>query len=218
MSRSALLLGGSGLIGGHCLDLLLADQAYSRVVILVRKPLSRAHPKLQQSVADFDHLDRVAALLRVNDVFCCLGTTIKKAGSQEAFRQVDFEYPVALAKLAAQNGAAQFLLVTALGANPRSSIFYNRVKGEVEAAIQSLPFRAIHIFRPSLLVGRRAEIRLGEKIGEKVMQWFSFLFIAAWRKYRPIPARAVAVAMVNRAKEDRTGVHIHESDTMQESA
>ncbi len=218
MPRSALLLGASGLVGGHALNLLLADPAYDRVIVLVRRSLSRQQSKLEQHAVDFEQLEKHAPLKRVHDVFCCLGTTIKKAGSQAAFRRVDFEYPVTAAKLAAQNGAEQFLLVTAVGANPGSAIFYNRVKGEVEEAIQKLPFRAIHIFRPSLLVGHRAEFRFGEKVGEILMKSFAFLLVGRRRKYRPIAALAVAAAMINVAKMSLTGVHIHESDKTQELA
>ncbi|MDZ7343458.1 MAG: oxidoreductase [candidate division KSB1 bacterium] len=214
MRKSALLLGASGLVGGHCLQLLLEDAAYEKVVVWVRMPLGLHHPKLQQQVVDFTHLER-AQVAKVHDVFCCLGTTIKKAGSQEAFRQVDFTYPLEIAKIAVVNGAEQFLLVTAMGANSKSSIFYNRVKGEVEAAIATLPFRAVHIFRPSLLLGERREFRLGEKIAAKVAGIFSFLFHGPLRKYRPIHARVVAAAMIEVAKRNLTGVNIFESNQIE---
>jgi len=218
MSKSALVLGASGLVGGHCLDLLLADPTYAQVRVLVRSPLPHQNAKLQQHLCDFTQLEKYADLIRAQEVFCCLGTTIKKAGSQAAFRQVDFEYPRAGAELAVRNGAEQFLLVTALGASARSSIFYNQVKGELEVAMQKLPFRALHIFRPSLLLGRRGEFRRGEKIGEVLMKPLSFLLRGSWRKYRPIFARAVATAMVNVAKMNLAGYHIYESDRMQELA
>ncbi len=216
MAKSALLLGASGLVGGHCLQLLLEDEAYAKVAVWVRKPLALRHPQLEQLVVDFARLESYAELAKANDVFCCLGTTIKKAGSQEAFRQVDFTYPLEIAKIAAANGAEQFLLVSSLGANPKSAIFYSRVKGEVEAAITPLPFRAIHIFRPSLLLGERQEMRLGEKIGEKVAGAFSFLLSGPLRKYRPIHARVVAAAMIAVAKQNLAGVNIFESERIQE--
>jgi len=216
MAKTALLLGASGLVGGHCLQLLLEDEAYAKVVVWVRKPLALRHPKLEQAVVDFARLESCAEPAKVNDVFCCLGTTIKKAGSQAAFRQVDFVYPLEIAKIAAANGAEQFLIVTALGANPKSSIFYNRVKGETEAAITPLPFRAVHIFRPSLLLGERQEVRPGEKIAEKMSGVFSFLFSGPLRKYRPIHAAVVAAAMVEIAKQNLVGVNIFESDRIQE--
>lgn len=127
--RTALLLGATGLVGGHCLNFLLNDESYGRVSVLGRRPLEREHPKLEQHLVDFDRLENSAELIQAQDVFCCLGTTIKKAGSQEAFRRVDFEYPLQSARVAARQGAERFLIVTAIGADPGSRIFYNRVKG-----------------------------------------------------------------------------------------
>jgi uncharacterized protein YbjT (DUF2867 family) len=215
MTKSALLLGASGLVGGHCLRFLLEDRAYGKVVAWVRKPLSLEHDKLEQRVVDFEHLASYAHLTKVNDVFCCLGTTIKKAGSQEAFRQVDFDYPLEIAKLASKNGVEQFLMITAMGANPRSRIFYNRVKGEVEAAITKLSFKTIDIFRPSLLLGEREERRLGEKIGEPLLKSLKFLLVGPWRKYRALEAQIVARAMVEVAKQNFPGVNIFESDRIE---
>ncbi len=121
--RTALILGASGLIGGHCLDLLLRDEAYDQVIVLVRKRLPKNHPKLTQHEVNFDRISEHTNLLKADDIFCCLGTTIKKAGSQEAFRKVDFTYAHEAAKLAAANGATQFLLVSSLGADAKSSVF-----------------------------------------------------------------------------------------------
>ncbi len=218
MSRTALLLGASGLIGGHCLELLLADSEYAHVTILVRKPLSQAHPKLTQQVVDFDRLTEVADAFRVQDVFCCLGTTIKTAGSQEAFRKVDFTYPVESARLAVQQGATQFLLVSSLGANAKSSVFYSRTKGEVERAVAASDLSSVQIFRPSLLLGQRAEVRSGEVMAEKLSSALSFLLVGPLRKYRPIEARNVAAAMIAVAKAQRAGIHIYESDQIAEIA
>lgn len=217
MNKSALLLGASGLVGGHCLQLLLEDEAYAKVVVWVRKPLALPHPKLEQAVVDFARLESYAEQAKASDVFCCLGTTIKKAGSQAAFRLVDFTYPVEAAKIAAANGAEQFLIVSSLGANPESAVFYLRVKGEVEAALTPLPFRAVHIFRPSLLLGERQEVRPGEKFAEKAASFFPFIFSGPLRKYRPIHARVVASAMVTIAKQNLAGVNIFESERIEES-
>lgn len=210
--RSALIVGASGLVGGHCLALLLADKAYGEIVSLGRRSLPVEHPKLRQHIVDFDNLASQKHLLRADDVFCCLGTTIKQAGSKEAFRKVDFTYPSETASLAAENGAQQFLIVTALRANTRSPIFYNRVKGETEAAVSRLPFQSVHIFRPSLLLGERAEPRVGEQAAEEALKLFSFMLAGRLAKYRPIHARRVAASMIRVAKEDRRGVHVIESD------
>lgn len=213
--RTALLLGGSGLIGGHCLDLLLRDEAYTQVIALVRKPLPITHPKLTQYSVDFDRLQDFAHLLKADDVFCCLGTTIKKAGSQEAFRKVDFTYAHEAAKLAASNRATQFLLVSSLGADAKSSVFYSRVKGEIEAAVSALNFTSVSIFRPSLLLGERAEFRFGERLAEPVAKALSFFLIGGLRKYRAIEARTVAAAMIEIAKAQTKDVNIYESDRIQ---
>lgn len=215
MPRTALLLGATGLVGGHCLQLLLQDNAYEKVVALVRKPLARSHPKLESLVVDFESLERNAAHMRTHDIFCCLGTTIKQAGSQAAFRKVDFEYPYHLAQLAADNAAEQFLLVSALGANARSTIFYNRVKGEIEDAIAALPFRAVHLMQPSLLLGERQETRRGERLGEAVFHATAPIWIGPLRKYRPIAAHTVARAMLHLALQQRQGVFKHESHLIQ---
>ena len=214
--RTALLLGASGLIGGHCLDLLLRDEAYDQVIVLVRKSLPKNHPKLTQYEVNFDRLAEHETLLKADDVFCCLGTTIKKAGSQDAFRKVDFTYAHEAAKLAAASGAKQFLLVSSLGADAKSSVFYSRVKGEIEAAISALNFKSVSIFRPSLLLGERAEFRLAERLAEPFAKALSFFLIGGLRKYRAIEARTVAAAMIEIAKKEIQGVKVYESDRVQE--
>jgi uncharacterized protein YbjT (DUF2867 family) len=210
--RTALLLGATGLVGGHCLDLLLNDAAYSKVLTLGRRLLAREHQKLEHHVIDFERLTEFASLISAQDVFCCLGTTIKKAGSKENFRRVDFTYQYEVARLASQQRAEQLLLISSLGADARSSIFYNRVKGELEDAVSKLAFDGVHIFRPSLLLGERAEFRLGERVAELPMRYVSFLMVGPLRKYRPVTARAVALAMLKIAKEHPAGVNIFESD------
>ncbi len=215
-TRTALLLGASGLIGGHSLALLLQDDVYDEVIALVRKPLSQIHPKLTQHIVNFARLPEHAAWLTAEDVFCCLGTTIKKAGSQEAFRKVDFTYAYQAAQLAVANGAKQFLLVSSLGADANSSVFYSRVKGELEIAVSALPFTAVSIFQPSLLLGNRAEFRLGERLAEPVAKALSFLLVGPFRKYRPIKASTVAAAMIQVAKSQPQGVQVFESDKIQE--
>ncbi len=213
-SRTALIAGATGLVGGHCLDLLLADDAYGAVVSLGRRPLRRTHPKLTHHVIDFDHLDAHADLVAGDDVFCCLGTTMRKAGSKEAFRRVDYDYPLALARVALGRGAEQYLLVSALGANPRSPFFYNRVKGEVERAVSALSFEGVYLFRPSLLTGERAEVRPGERQAEAVLNALSFLLRGPLRKYRPTPAHVVAAAMIAVAKDKPGGVRVYEPEAM----
>jgi uncharacterized protein YbjT (DUF2867 family) len=184
------------LIGSFLLERLLASPAYSMVSIWLRTPLAKQHPKLQIKVVDFEGLERNR--VEADDVYCCLGTTIRQAGSQAAFRRVDFDYPVALARAAARDGAQRLLVVSSLGADARSSVFYSRVKGEMEAAVRAAGVAKTLIFRPALLSGPRAEHRLGERVGLVVGSVFGPLL----GKYRPIHGDLVAAAMLKAAERD----------------
>jgi uncharacterized protein YbjT (DUF2867 family) len=210
--KVALVAGSSGLIGKHVLQLLVGSPAYSKVIALTRAPLEINNEKLKNIVAEFDTLNLVKPDLRADDVFCCLGTTMKKAGSKEAFRKVDYNYPLKLATMANEFCAKQFLIVTALGANKKSGIFYNQVKGEVEEAIGELPFESFLIFRPSLLMGDRKEKRFGEEVGKVLTTYLGWMLP---KKYRVIDGAKVARAMVNIASEGNKGKHIYESDVLQ---
>jgi uncharacterized protein YbjT (DUF2867 family) len=213
--RTALLFGASGLVGGHVLELLLRNPAYTRVIIAVRKKLPLINEKLEQQVVDFDKMEDFPDVFRAHDVFCCLGTTIKQAGSQAQFRKVDHDYSVHAAQLSLQHGAKQYLAISALGADKHSLIFYNRVKGEVEEELKKLPFRSVHIFQPSLLLGRREQPRAGEKAAEAVMKAGVFLLQGPLKKYRAIDARTVAFAMLSCALENKAGIYTHPSDEIQ---
>jgi uncharacterized protein YbjT (DUF2867 family) len=160
----------------------------------------------------------MSAFPRAEDVFCCLGTTIRKAGSEEAFRRVDVEYVGRLAEVAVRAGAAQFLFVSSVNADAKSSNFYLRCKGEAEDLVRVLPFRGVQIFRPSFLVGHRSERRVGEALGIAAARLFSFALIGPARRYRPIRADDVAKAMVAVATDSPTGVHVYEGDAMRDLA
>jgi uncharacterized protein YbjT (DUF2867 family) len=216
LPSTALLLGATGLVGGHVLDLLLADPSYRRVTVLTRRPLARMDSKLDQRTADFDRLRDHEISFAVDDVFCCLGTTIAQAGSQEAFRRVDHDYVVEAARLAAEHGAKRFLVVTAAGANAKSRIFYNRVKGDAEDAVRALPLEGAVILRPSLLLGERTGQRTGESVAQKVMPALDWMLVGPMRRYRSIHASTVAQAMVRLAKQGTQGVRVVESDEIQQ--
>jgi uncharacterized protein YbjT (DUF2867 family) len=209
-TRSVLLCGATGLVGGECLRLLVADPAFGRIVVLTRRPLPAGDParisraKIEEHVIDFDRLADQVDLVRVDQIVCALGTTIRQAGSQERFREVDLGYPLALARMGAELNVRHFLQVSAIGADARSRIFYNRVKGELEEALFALPYRSVTIVRPSLLLGNRAEFRPGEQIAKR----FAFLMPA---RYRPVEASAVAAALVHAARENAPGRRIIES-------
>jgi uncharacterized protein YbjT (DUF2867 family) len=212
--RSALVLGATGLVGSACVDLLLADASYERLRVLTRRPYPLSHAKLEAHVVDFDRLGERPELFRAHDIFCCLGTTIRAAGSQAAFRRVDLDYVVTAARTAVEAGAQQLLVVSALGADPGSRIFYNRVKGEMERAVRALPFRAVWVLRPSLLLGERAEPRPGERIAEAVSRPLRPLLLGPLRRWRPMDARRVALAMLRRA-ESGGGGGVVESDEIE---
>ena len=212
--KTALVLGGTGLVGGHLVRILLRDERYSLVKMLVRKPLDLHHEKLAQVVVDFDHLQ--AADLQADDVFCCLGTTIAKAGTQAAFRKVDFDYPVRVGELALEMGAKQYFMVSSIGADAQSSVFYAKVKGEAEAKLASLGYSTFVAFRPSFLLGNRQEFRFGEKIGIGIAKLLEPLMVGGLRKYKGIEAHQVAGAMVKWARLEKPGNFIVENPEIED--
>jgi uncharacterized protein YbjT (DUF2867 family) len=212
--RTALIAGATGLIGESLLGKLLASDRYQKVVALTRTVLTTSHLKLSNVVIDFRNPAKALAGTSADDVFCCLGTTMAKAGSREKFYEVDFQFPLNLARATYESGARKFLLVSALGADKNSSIYYNRVKGEVERAITQIGFEALHIFRPSLLLGPRKEKRPGEDAAKVLYRVFGFIIP---EKYKAIPAEKVATAMLIAASGDQKGKFIHESREIQYS-
>lgn len=208
--KTALIAGSTGLIGRQLLNLLLKSQDYQKVIALTRRDLP-AHPKLSQVIVDAGGLAGKADLLKADDVFCCLGTTMAKAGSREKFREIDFDYPLELARISHALGARQYLLVSALGANKDSKLYYNKVKGEVEDAISAVGFDTFHVFRPSLLLGARSEKRSGEDAAKVVYKIFGFLIP---KKFQAIDSSQVAAAMLHFASGHKNGKFLHESDEL----
>jgi len=215
MKKSALIAGASGLCGGHCLQLLLNDPDYERVTSIVRRPSGIDHSKLTEVVVDFEKLNDHADLFKVDHVYCCLGTTIKTAGSKEAFRRVDQVYPLSMAELSELTDVKSFSIITALGADSASMIFYNKVKGEVEDSLRKLSIPSINILQPSMLLGDRSEQRLGESVGKAVMKLTGMLFQGPLKKYKAIEGAQVARAMVVFSKEEAKGYHKYLSDALQ---
>lgn len=201
--RRALLLGATGLVGERLLDQLLADERYGEVRVLVRRPLARSHPKLSLEQVDFEQLAAHVEAFRVEHVFCCLGTTLRQAGSQSAFRRVDHDYVVEAARLAAAAASEHFLWISSLGADARSRVFYSRVKGELEEAVAALPLRRWTAVRPSLLLGARRESRPAEAAAIALTRRLGWLLRGRWAVYRPIEAEAVAAAMIALANDER---------------
>ena len=216
MPREALIVGATGAVGSELLKLCLESDTYSRVTVIARRPAATDHAKLHWIEAEFDALGNLPPVsgLADGDAFCCLGTTIKAAGSEAAFRQVDYDYVVNAARFAKACDVSHFSMVTAMGANPRSRVFYSRTKGEVEAAIIEEDFPSLHIFRPSLLTGDRAEFRLKEEISKWAMSLMTPLFKVGLRRLKPVEISRVARALHLSADRDRmTGSpRIYEND------
>ncbi len=200
--RTALLLGATGLTGGLLLDLLLASDHYTKVIIYVRKSIQKQHPKLVEQIINYDAIDTA---VDVDDIFCCLGTTIKIAKTKEAFEKVDLHYPLKIASLQQKAGSKQFLVVSAMGANAKSSIFYCRTKGLMEEGLAKIGFESLYIFRPSFIVGDRKEERMGEKIGIVISKILSPIMIGPLRNYRPVKAADIAASMLKHALSGQTG-------------
>ena len=204
-----LLIGATGLIGGLCLTRLLEEDEVGQVVVLIRKPLARQHAKLDEHLIQFDRLTEHKDLFKVDTVFCCLGTTLKAAGSRAEFEKVDYGYVKTIAELAVANHVSQFLLVSAFGADPHSPVFYSRIKGRAEEAVRQQNFPCIHILRPSMLLGTRAQPRLNEELIKPLAKLTMPLFVGPLRRLRPVPAETVAGMMVDLAKGEYSGINIH---------
>jgi uncharacterized protein YbjT (DUF2867 family) len=200
MSKTAIILGATGLVGSHLLKLLFDDSRYEQVKVLVRRPVGVEHPKLIQHIVEFDHPDEWQALVSGDDLFSCLGTTIKTAGSQEMQYKVDYTYQYRVAQIAAKHGVSTYVLVSSSGADPSSKFFYPRIKGELDRDVRELPFQTVRIIKPSVLVGERQEKRLGESLSVALGNLLTPL-IPPLKKYRPIPAAIVAQAMINAAND-----------------
>jgi uncharacterized protein YbjT (DUF2867 family) len=210
--QTAVVIGATGLIGSQLLQLLLDDTSFSAVRILVRRSISISHPKLIVQTVNFtNYHDLKEKMSTGHSIFCCVGTTQKKVkGDKVAYRKVDFDIPVNTANAAIENGFKNYLLVSSSGANANSGNFYLQLKGSVEETISKLPFESIHFFRPSLLLGDRAEFRAAEKLAQGSMKFFSFLFLGALKKYKPIHSIDVAKAMAAAAKQQTKGIKIYE--------
>ena len=214
--KTAILFGATGLVGGYCLKFLLESPLYSKVKTFNRRKLNIDHPKYEEYIIDFDKLEDYAGWMIGEDVFCCLGTTRKKAGSKAAFSKVDYTYVLKAAKLTAKNKANQFLLVSAVGADKDSMFFYNQIKGEIESSIQNLNFWSIHIFRPSLLLGSRNELRVGEKLAMYASSIFNLVTNKLAPKYSAVHGEQVAKTMILAAQRIDGGTFIYESDEIQQ--
>ncbi|WP_430908747.1 NAD(P)H-binding protein [Maribacter sp. 2-571] len=194
--KTAILLGATGLTGGHLLRLLLEDGRYSQIRLFSRRAIGFEHPKLVEFIGDLKNLASFKKDFAGNVVFCCIGTTKAKTPDKDAYRTIDLGIPVAAAELCKQNGIDTFVVLSALGADSKSAIFYNRVKGEMQDAVQRLGLTKTHIMQPSLIGGDRTEKRTGEWLGKLVMKGLDRLLVGPLKKYRTIHPQTIAKAMV----------------------
>jgi uncharacterized protein YbjT (DUF2867 family) len=201
MGKTAIVLGATGLIGNELTHLLLEDSSFEKVKVFVRKSIAIEHSKLEQHIINFDAIENYSTLITGDVCYCCIGTTINTAGSKEAFAQVDYTYPIVFATIAKKNGVNDFLFISSIGANKNGSNFYLKVKGDTEYALEQLNFSHLALLRPSMLLGKRTEFRLGEAIGKVVMKLFSFAFIGNLKAYKAIEAVTVARAMIVLSKK-----------------
>jgi uncharacterized protein YbjT (DUF2867 family) len=202
MTKTAIVIGATGLVGKELVKLLLADATYQKVIILHRRSTNLTHPKLEEHIINFEDPNSYAHLIKGDVLFSSLGTTIKQAGSQEAQYRIDYTYQYEPAEIAAKNGVANYVLVSSSGANAKSKLFYPRMKGELEEAIKKLPFKKIDIIQPSLLLGDRPEKRFGEQFGAILLKGLQH--IPRLKKYRGIHGYEVAQAMINATGKDTT--------------
>jgi uncharacterized protein YbjT (DUF2867 family) len=221
MGTTAIVAGATGLVGGELVQCLLESPYHNRVIILVRKATNLKHDKLIELVVDYENLDEQREFdshqtpyygmnFEKAIVFCVLGTTMKIARTKEAFRKVDYQYPLQLAVLAQKHGAEQFHVVTAMGSNPDSTIFYSQVKGQLEIALKQLNLQSLHIYHPSLILGNRKEFRLGERIGAVFMRALSLVLVGGLSKYKAIHAKTIAQGMMYASQNNQAGTYIYE--------
>jgi len=210
----ALVAGASGLVGTELVRVLAASGEYRRIVALSRRPLSIESPRLANRILRFENLEQDLRGTTCDDAFCCLGSTIRQAGTQAAFRAVDHDLILRFARFAQAAGAKTLVVVSAAGANATSRNFYLRVKGETELALEALRFRSLHLMEPSLILGSRKQWRLTEVAGGLVMPLVNPLLLGRYEMWRAIPARTIALAMRTAARSGRLGVHRHTWQSM----
>ncbi len=214
MSKTAIVFGATGAVGQRLLRLLVASDAWAKIVVVTRRPLNTASNKVSEVICDASTLEGHAHALVGDTVFCCLGTTQKSAGSKAKFREVDHDYILKCAQVTYRQGARHFLVVSAIGADARSFNFYSRVKGETERDLKAVGFERLDILRPSLLIGNRSESRPLEQMGGIVMTLMSPAMVGAFQQYRPIKIEQVARAMSEIALKDSSGTTVYSSDEL----
>lgn len=205
--KTATIIGATGMIGTYLQELLINDNYFDTIRLMVRRPIPKPDPKIEIKLVDFEDAESIKLALEGTDVvFCAMGTTMKNVkGDKELYRKIDVEIPLKVARFAKEAGCKRFILISSVGANSKSGTFYLKLKGELEDALKSIGFQSLHIMQPSLLLGKRVENRPSERILQDSMKLLSGLFFGGYRKYRAIPGKTVATAMVAASKKDTPG-------------
>jgi uncharacterized protein YbjT (DUF2867 family) len=218
MGKRAIVTGASGLIGSKLVNILIESREYDTVISLARKRLHKKHPKLVQEIVNFGEVDSYLSFIKGDVLFCCLGTTQKQTPNEEDYYKIDHDYPVDLAQAALKNSVPEFHFVSAIGADPSSSNFYLRTKGEAERDLKAVGLASLHIYEPSLLTGRKSKRRLGERIATVVMKIINPLLMGGLKKYQSIDGAIVAKAMFNQSLKDKKGVFVYTTDRIKKRA
>ena len=208
----AILIGATGLVGKALLELLLKDDNVESVLVVTRRSTGVSHTKLKEEIVDFDQLEQSQSVFKGDVLFSTLGTTLKTAGSKARQWEIDYDMQFNSAKYAVENGVKELVLLSSTGADPKSKVFYSRLKGTLDRDVQKLDFDAVNIIRPSMLAGNRKEFRWSEKIFTPIM--YALSWIPGIRKYRPIKDKTVAQAMINAAKQPSQTVQIYELEAI----
>ncbi|RZK79076.1 MAG: NAD-dependent epimerase/dehydratase family protein [Pedobacter sp.] len=195
MNKTALVIGATGLVGSELVKLLIADSRFGRVIVFARKSTTVTAEKLEEHIIDFDKPESWSDLVKGDVLFSCLGTTLSQAGSKDAQYKIDYTYQYQFAQAAATNGVKTYILVSSAGADPKSMIFYSRIKGELERDVKKLPFNSVYLIQPSLLVGERENSRFGEKLSFRILTALNSFGL--FKKYKPITGNTVAKALLN---------------------
>lgn len=218
MPHKVILVGASGLIGGHLLQALIESREVSGIVLLLRKPLNISNHKVEQLIVNFNELNSYISDIQGDIIYSCLGTTRALSPDSEAYRKIDLEYPLQLAKIGLRNGFSQFHIVSSLGANKSSSNSYLSLKGELEDELKKLLFTSLHIYQPSFLTGKRKAFRFGEKVALVLFGLINPLLLGSLRKYRSINAEIVAQVMLKQSLKELKGIFTYPSIQIQELA
>lgn len=216
MPGKAIVLGASGLIGSNLVRVLIRDKSFDEVVLLVRKKLDISSSIVRQKIINFDLIEEYQDELYGNVIFSCPGTTRSQVSDYQEYRKIDFDYPKKIAEVAAKHGVEQFHVISSIGANKNSFSSYLKLKGELEEALKNIPFKSLHIYRPSFITGERAKERMSDKIVIPLMKFINLVLSGSLKKYRSIEAHVIANAMIKKASENLNGIFIYESDQIQD--